>query len=126
MVAPWSDGGSTRYSFGALALLYVASHFQGASCRGGGGDGGRGGVRRLREGRRPREVFSGAWRRLRVCQSPIVQASDQSLLPRATMGKARLLLPLSLVVALLLVEVSRHSELDQRQRISICSSLIDQ
>jgi len=42
------------------------------------------------------------------------------------MGKARLLLALSLVVALLFVEVSRHSELDQPQRISICSSLIDQ
>ena len=78
VAAVWSDGGGTRYSFGALALLYVASHFQCASYRGGGGDGVRGGVRRLREGQRPHEVFSGAWRRLRVCQSPIVQASDQS------------------------------------------------
>ena len=40
VAAVWSDGGGTRYSFGALALLYVASHFQCASYRGGGGDGG--------------------------------------------------------------------------------------
>jgi len=33
------------------------------------------------------------------------------------MGKARLLLALSLVVVLLLVEVSRHDELDQPQRL---------